>query len=67
LGNFIASGRKVPRTGGIILSKMNNKEELERILDKDPFKKKNLAEYDITEFIASKTCQELTFLSEGNE
>jgi uncharacterized protein YciI len=37
-GNFIASGRKIPRTGGIILSKLNNLEKLQNILNEDPFK-----------------------------
>lgn len=62
LGNFLASGRKVPRTGGIILSKVENKSELEKIIGKDPFKINNLANYELTEFIPSKTCDELNFL-----
>ena len=49
-GNFIASGRKIPRTGGIILSCVKNKDELELILAKDPFYKSGIAEYDIIEF-----------------
>lgn len=52
-GNFIASGRKVPRTGGVILSNVKTKNELEVILAKDPFFQKGIAEYDITEFIPS--------------
>ena len=63
-GNFLASGRKVPRTGGIILSKVENKSELEKIIEKDPFKINNLADYKLTEFIPSKTCDELNFLME---
>ena len=62
LGNFIASGRKVPRTGGIILSKVESKSELEKIIERDPFKINGLADYDLTEFIPSKTCNELSFL-----
>lgn len=62
LGNFIASGRKVPRTGGIIFSKMPDKEELLRVLEEDPFKKNDLADYELTEFIPSRTCEELKFL-----
>ncbi|WP_111307748.1 YciI family protein [Confluentibacter sediminis] len=64
LGNFIASGRKVPRTGGIILSKVSNKKELLSIIDKDPFKINRLADYEITEFIPTKTSKELDFLIE---
>ncbi len=64
LGNFYASGKKVPRKGGIILSKGLNKEELLKILDQDPFKANDLAVYELTEFIPSKTCKELNFLKE---
>ncbi|WP_422091176.1 YciI family protein [Tenacibaculum ovolyticum] len=64
LGNFLASGRKVPRTGGIILSKINNKTALERIIKKDPFNINKLANYELIEFVPSKTCNELKFLIE---
>ena len=64
LGNFIASGRKIPRTGGIILSKVENKSELEKIIEKDPFNVNELADYELTQFIPSKTCNELKFLME---
>ena len=64
LGHFLASGGKIPRSGGIILSNVKSKSELEEILKKDPFKKNKLAEYELTEFIPSKTCEELKFLIE---
>lgn len=53
-GNFIVSGRKKPRNGGIILSKMSNRGDLIKILDQDPFKVFKIAEYRITEFIPTK-------------
>jgi len=62
LKNFIASGRKVPRTGGVILSNLSNKSELIAIIEKDPFKVQDLADYEFTEFIPSKTSEELMFL-----
>lgn len=62
LGYFHASGPKVPRTGGIILSNVKDKKELEAILEKDPFKINGLADYQITEFIPRKTSEELQFL-----
>ncbi|MBD0401259.1 YciI family protein [Flammeovirga sp. EKP202] len=62
LGHFLASGRKVPRTGGVILSNIESKTELLAILEKDPFHQNELADYDITEFVPSKTCDELKFL-----
>ena len=54
-GNFIASGGKIPRTGGVILSCVKNK--LELILSKDPFKKAGIAEYDITEFVPNMVAE----------
>lgn len=65
LGHFIASGRQVPRTGGVILSNMENREALEAILEQDPFKQNKLADYVITEFVPSMTCKELGFLKEN--
>jgi uncharacterized protein YciI len=64
LGNFIASGRKIPRTGGVILSQMKSRTELENIILNDPFYKNNLADYDITEFVPSMTSDELNCLLE---
>ncbi|MPQ49291.1 GTP cyclohydrolase [Marinifilum sp. N1E240] len=64
LGNFIASGRKVPRTGGIILSQVKDRNELENIVHNDPFYKNNLADYDITEFIPTMTSDELKCMIE---
>lgn len=64
-GHFIASGRKVPRTGGIILAKTETKEALNAILEKDPFKLNDLALYEVIEFIPSKTAPELDFLREA--
>ncbi|MEQ8242654.1 YciI family protein [Fulvivirga sp.] len=63
-GVFLASGRKVPRTGGIVLAKVESKSELMKIIEKDPFKINGLADYELTEFIPSKTCDELNFLLE---
>lgn len=58
-GLFIASGRKNPRTGGIILMQGKNKEVVQEIIRQDPFYKNKIAQYDIIEFEASKYCPEL--------
>jgi len=63
-GIFIVSGRKVPRTGGVILAKAKSKKELEGILHQDPFYIKGIADYQITEFVASMTLPELSDLCE---
>lgn len=59
LNVFIASGRKVPRTGGIILVLAKSKEEVEKIINEDPFVINKLAEYSITEFLTSQAHPDL--------
>ncbi|GET34012.1 hypothetical protein PbJCM13498_28750 [Prolixibacter bellariivorans] len=61
-GSFIASGRKVPRTGGVILSNTDSKEELENVLSQDPFNINDVADYEIIEFVPTMTSKELEFL-----
>ena len=61
-GHFIASGRKVPRTGGIILALSDSREDIDQIIAEDPFYINGLAEYEVTEFIPTKTSEELAFL-----
>jgi uncharacterized protein YciI len=51
---FVASGRKVPRTGGIILAMGKTKEEIEDIIKEDPFYIHKLAEFTVTEFLTSQ-------------
>lgn len=64
LGNFLASGRKVPRTGGVILARAASCEEIEAIVTLDPFHRHGVAEYEITEFSPTMTIEELEFLRE---
>ncbi|WP_220748863.1 MULTISPECIES: YciI family protein [Jannaschia] len=54
-GLFLASGAKVPRTGGVIIATAASKAELEGVLDQDPFKRAGVAEYRVTEFNPSMT------------
>ena len=54
-GTFIASGRKVPRTGGIILATGVTREQLAEILQEDPFKQHNVASYEIIAFEPNRT------------
>lgn len=62
LGRFLASGRKVPRTGGIILAKSENTNALLEVLETDPFKSEGLADYEVIEFVPSKTAPGLESL-----
>lgn len=59
-GKFIASGRKVPRDGGVILATATDRMEVETIIRQDPFYQHHLADYKITEFMVSKKAQHLT-------
>lgn len=56
---FLVSGRKVPRTGGIILALAKSKEEIEQIMSKDPFCTHKLAEFTVTEFLTSQSHPDL--------
>jgi uncharacterized protein YciI len=51
---FVMSGRKVPRTGGIILARADAPEDIEKIMSEDPFVIHKLAEFTITEFLTSQ-------------
>jgi len=44
-------GRKVPRTGGILISQHGSDHELKQVLSCDPFVKSGASTYTITEFI----------------
>ena len=52
-GVFLASGRRIPRNGGIILAKCDSLESLEERLSQDPFQKLNIAKAEIIPFEAS--------------
>lgn len=61
-GVFIASGRKVPRSGGVILATATSRSELEEVLNDDPFKIHNLADYELIEFVPTKSAPEFSSL-----
>ncbi|PZX93130.1 GTP cyclohydrolase [Flavobacterium aquariorum] len=51
---FIFSGRKNPRTGGIILARNVNRDSLQEIIKQDPFYQNEIADYEITEVNPTK-------------
>jgi uncharacterized protein YciI len=51
---FVFSGRKDPRTGGVILANNVTAIEVNEIIKEDPFYKHQIADYEITEFIPTK-------------
>jgi uncharacterized protein YciI len=58
-GVFIASGRKQPRDGGVILAVADDRAAIDRIVATDPFHVNDFATYRITEFLATKVAPEL--------
>lgn len=64
-GTFLASGRKDPRTGGVILAR-GDRATIERIVTTDPFHRHGLARYAITEFVPTMTADVLAELVDDN-
>ena len=58
-GNFLVSGRKIPRDGGIILAVGKDRQQIEAIIREDPFHKRDLAEFRIIEFRASQRADDI--------
>src|SRR5262245_34835954 len=58
-GNFLVSGRKIPRDGGIILAVGRTRDEIAAIAAEDPFCKHGLADARIIEFRASQRADDL--------
>lgn len=58
-GNFLLSGRKIPRDGGIIIAAAKSREEIESIVQEDPFVARGLAEYRVIEFRASQRADDI--------
>jgi uncharacterized protein YciI len=58
-GNFLVSGRKIPRDGGIILAQAKSLAEVEAIVKEDPFHALGLAEFRIIQFRASQRAKDI--------
>ncbi|MEV6615918.1 YciI family protein [Streptomyces sp. NPDC051051] len=58
-GVFLASGRKNPRDGGVILAVAEDRATIEGIAAGDPFVLAGVCAYRVTEFAATKTAPEL--------
>ena len=52
-GVFLASGRRVPRQGGVILAVARSRGDLETVMGHDPFVREGLARCEIVEFRTS--------------
>ncbi len=53
-GHFLASGRRIPRTGGVILVRSIERTSLDKIFQDDPFQKHGVATYEVVEFTPNK-------------
>lgn len=58
-GNFLVSGRKKPRDGGIILAVGRSRRQIEAIVAEDPFYQQRLADFRIIEFRASQRANDI--------
>jgi uncharacterized protein YciI len=54
-GRFVVSGRQVPRTGGVIVARGDDRDEIERIAASDPFVTGGVATCEVIQFRASQT------------
>jgi uncharacterized protein YciI len=54
-GRFVVSGRRIPRTGGVILARGDDREEIERIVAGDPFVSGGVATCEVVQFRASQS------------
>jgi uncharacterized protein YciI len=58
-GLFLASGRKIPRDGGIILTTGESREHVEAIAREDPFCARGLADFRVIEFRVSQKARDI--------
>jgi uncharacterized protein YciI len=61
-GDFIAVGRKKPRTGGILLANVSDRPTAEAIAAEDPFVTNNVATATVVEFEPAMAAPEFTAL-----
>ncbi len=64
-GNFLVSGRKIPRDGGVILAVGRNRKQIEAIAGEDPFYEHGLADFRIIEFRSSQRADDIQKRIEG--
>jgi uncharacterized protein YciI len=53
-GDLVCSGPRDPRTGGVILARFENDEDVQRFIASDPFYGANVAEYQTIRFDPTK-------------
>ena len=58
-GNFLVSGRKIPRDGGIIVAVGPSRERIQAIVEEDPFHARGLADVRVVEFRVSQRADDI--------
>jgi uncharacterized protein YciI len=66
-GTFIASGRKVPRTGGVILTASVERSVVEAAVRRDPFAIADVATHTILEFTPTRVADGVVLHSGATE
>jgi uncharacterized protein YciI len=64
-GRFLVSGRRIPRTGGVILARGDDQEEIEALAASDPFVSAGVATCEVILFRASQSAAGLDRLLQG--
>jgi uncharacterized protein YciI len=54
-GRFLVSGRQIPRTGGVIVARGDDRPEIEALVATDPFVSGGVATCEVIQFRASQT------------
>ena len=54
-GRFLVSGRRIPRTGGVIVARGDDRAEIEALVSSDPFVAAGVATCEVIRFRASQT------------
>ena len=54
-GRFLVSGRRIPRTGGVIVARGDDREEIEALAATDPFVSGGVATCEVVQFRASQS------------
>ncbi|MFG2193687.1 YciI family protein [Streptomyces sp. NPDC048639] len=58
-GVFVASGRKSPPDGGVILAVGDDRDRIEAVVASDPFVQEEVCGYRVTQFTMSRTASGL--------
>jgi uncharacterized protein YciI len=61
-GRFLVSGRRIPRTGGVIVARGDDRAQIEALAATDPFVSGGVATCEVIQFRASQTAAGLDSL-----